>query len=107
MAKSTLKSRIPQIASQASLATQKAVHLAGEEVEFEARSRARKDMGDMAAGIEWKPAKSGMSGRVVGKDFKTRWHEYGTVNMPAQPMLVPAAEQARAAFLSDMRRVYR
>lgn len=104
---STLKSRIPEITSQASLAAQRAVELAGQEIEFEARQRARKDTGDMAAGIEWKPAKGGMSGRVVGKDFKTHWHEYGTVNMSAQPMLIPAVEHARAAFLADMRRVFR
>jgi hypothetical protein len=77
------KSRIPEIVQQASLRTQKAVEFAGQEIEFDARRRARKRTGDMAAGIQWKPSRTNRgglvtSGRVVGKDFKTRWHEYGT-----------------------------
>lgn len=102
-----LQSRIPTITQQASLRTQKAVTFAGEEVVFLARKKARKDTGDMAAGIVWKPGKDGHSGRVRGTDFKTRWNEYGTKKMSAQPMLRPAAHEAEAGFIRDMSKVYR
>jgi hypothetical protein len=107
------ESRIPEIIQQASLRTQKAVEFAGQEIEFDARRRARKRTGDMAAGIQWKPSRTNRgglvtSGRVVGKDFKTRWHEYGTKQgLTAQPMLGPAARHAGAAFLRDMSQIYK
>lgn len=110
---SSFKSRIPEIVQQASLRTQKAVEFAGQEIEFDARRRARKRTGDMAAGIQWKPSRTNRgglvtSGRVVGKDFKTRWHEYGTKpGLTPQPMLRPAARDAQAAFLRDMARIYK
>jgi hypothetical protein len=52
------KSRIPEIVQQASVRTQKAVEFAGQEIEFDARRRARKRTGDMAAGIQWKPSRT-------------------------------------------------
>jgi hypothetical protein len=104
----TLKSRIPAITQRASIRAQRAVEFAGQEIEFRARQKARKQSGDMAAGIEWKPGKGGMSGRVVGRDFKTRWHEYGTKRgLTAQPMLTPAAHEAEAAFVLEMAKTYR
>jgi hypothetical protein len=101
------KSRLPEIGVAAMLRAQKAVEFAGQEIEFEARARARRDTGDMAAGIEWRPDYRGEPhGRVVGSDWKTAFNEFGTVKKAAQPMLVPAAEHARAAFLADMSRIY-
>lgn len=103
----TYVSRFDEITAKASLRAQKAVEFAGQEIEFNARARARKDTGDMAAGIEWRPDKTGdPQGRVVATDWKTNFHEFGTVKKAAQPMLVPAAEEARRGFLRDMDRIY-
>ena len=100
-------SRIDEIIAAAHLKAQKAVELAGQEIEFGARARARKDEGDMAAGIEWRPDKTGKpEGRVVGKDWKTHFWEFGSTRNLPQPMLVPAAEEARAAFELDMSRIF-
>lgn len=102
------KSRFDEITAAASLRAQKAVEIAGQEIEFLARSRARIDEGDMAAGIEWRPDKQGAArGRVVATDWKTNFHEFGTVKKPAQPMLIPASEQARPGFLQDMSGIYK
>lgn len=104
----TYTSRFDEITAAAALRAQKAVEFAGQEIEFLARARARKDTGDMAAGIEWRPDKTGKpEGRVVGSDWKTHFHEFGTVREPARPMLVPAAEQSRPGFLQDMSGIYK
>lgn len=104
----TYTSRFDEITQAASLRAQKAVEIAGQEIEFEARARAAKNTGDMAAGIQWRPDKTGKpEGRVVGSDFKTHFYEFGSARQAAQPMLVPAAEQARPGFLQDMSRIYK
>jgi hypothetical protein len=91
----------------ANLEVQKAVEVAGQEIEFEARARARKDTGAMALGIEWRPVRTGAPrGRIVATDWKTVFWEFGTAQHAAQPMLVPAAEVARPSFLRDMRKAY-
>jgi HK97 gp10 family phage protein len=103
----TYTSRFDKIIAASGLRAQKAVEFAGQEIEFHARARARKDTGDMAAGIEWRPDKTGKpEGRVVATDWKTHFWEFGTVKEPAQPMLVPATETARPGFLNDMSGVY-
>ena len=102
------ESRWDEIVTAASLRAQRAVEEAGQEIEFLARARARKDTGDMAAGIEWRPDKTGKpEGKVVGSDWKTNFHEFGMVKKAAQPMLTPAAEEARPGFLRDMSGIYK
>lgn len=104
-----LQSRIPEIASVASLATQRAVEKAGQEVEFHALERAsrRRQTGQEMGGIRWMPNKKNThQGRVVST-FVTRFHEYGTVFMAANPILGPAAEQVEESFLHDMGQVYK
>lgn len=103
----TYVSRIPEVTAIASLRAQKAVEIAGQEIEFEARARARKDTGAMAAGIEWHPDKTGApSGRVVARNWKTNFWEFGTVKHAPTPMLIPAAEVARPSFHRDISGLY-
>lgn len=104
-----LESKLPAIAVQASLATQKAVEETGQEVEFRALQKAasRRQSGEEMRRIKWvpdkkKPAHSG----TVRSGFVTRFHEYGTMYMSARPILGPAAEEVEEHFLGLMSRVY-
>lgn len=104
-----LQSRIPEIASYASLATQRAVERAGQEVEFHALQHAssRRRTGAEMQAIRWVPnRKQPHQGRVVSS-FVTRFHEYGTIFISARPALGPAAEEVAEHFLHDMSNVYR
>lgn len=59
-----------------------------------AAAGAPRDRGDLAESVE---AVSGFvdgkaTGRVIAKDFKAGWKEWGTRREPAQPFLRPAME---------------
>lgn len=72
----------------------KAVAATLEEIRAEAARRSRVDTGAMRDG--WQSAMDGRASGTVYNDVDhTIYNEYGTVKMPAQPMLTPAVEQAR------------
>jgi hypothetical protein len=101
----TWKSRIPELAAgaeaRAGLAVQKTVL----DIEAGAKMRSRVDTGQMKGG--WQGEMTGAtSGRVSDPVEHTIYNEMGTVSMAAQPMLTPAAEEARAGFEAAMSQVY-
>jgi HK97 gp10 family phage protein len=72
----------------------KAVAETLEEIRAEAAARSRVDTGQMRDG--WATVMdSPTSGTVVNEVEYTAFNEWGTVKMPAQPMLTPAVEHAR------------
>lgn len=96
-------SRIPVIVSRASLATQRAVHEAGQEAEFHALQAAglRRISGKEQSSIRWKAnRRDPYSGWVNAGAFYTRFAEYGTINQPATPILGPAAEMVDKSFVA-------
>lgn len=70
-------------------------------VETGAKIRARVDTGAMRAGLQGEMTGE-HEGRVVGLASHTIYNEFGTRYMAAQPMLIPAAEQARRSFLDAL-----
>lgn len=94
-------SRIPQIIAglepKASAAVRKTVF----DIEAGAKSRARVDTGAMRAGIGVEMS-GPLSGEVIGHADYTIYNELGTSKMAAQPMLTPAAEEARPGFMAAM-----
>lgn len=76
---------------------EKIVTVAVYRIEAGAKRRARVDTGAMRAGLQGR--KTGRhDGRVEGLVAHTIYNELGTVDMAAQPMLVPAAEDERPSF---------
>lgn len=103
------KSRIPQIAAQASLQTQRVVHETAQEVEFKVSQRLaeRKRTGEEASNV-WVYARGGRPFYAeVRAGFVTRFHEYGTLHMAARPVLGPVAEEVRNSFVADAAAAWR
>lgn len=100
------KSRIPKIAAQLESELSGAVNRAGYRIEAGAKRRARVDTGYMRGQIRWTPL-TRYSGEVVGGADYTIFNEFGTVNMSAQPMFVPAVEEERPIFLGEIRLIVR
>lgn len=95
------KSRIPEIIAALEASLPRVVTRTGLRVESGAKQRARVDTGYMRGQIRW-TSKTAMSGEVVGGADYTAANEYGTVNMSAQPMFTPAAEEARPIFEEEV-----
>jgi HK97 gp10 family phage protein len=95
------KTRIPEIVALMNAETSRAVQRAGFMIEAEAKSRARFDTGYMRSQIRWTPYDR-FSGEVIGGAHYTIHNEYGTTNMSAQPMFLPATEIVRPKFEADM-----
>lgn len=102
MARSRSKNRIPQIMVELQGELAACVQRAGFRVEAGAKRRARVDTGYMRGQIRW-IRESPYSGRVIGGAEYTVFNEFGTVNMSAQPMFVPAAEEVRPIFIGEVR----
>lgn len=98
-------SRIPQIIQGSHAKAAIAVHKTGLAVEAGAKERARVDTGAMRNAIGWQP-EDDLSGAVVAGVEYTIYNEYGTRSMSAQPMLVPAAEDARPGFLAALAAIW-
>jgi hypothetical protein len=67
-------------------------------VEAGAKVRARVDTGEMRNGLQGDMTGE-YEGHVRGLAAHTIFNEFGTVHMAAQPMLVPAAHEARIPFV--------
>lgn len=98
------ESRIPEIIVAIESGIAETVQQAGYRVEAGAKRRARVDTGYMRNQIRWIPD-SRFSGQVIGGASYTIFNEYGTVNMSAQPMFVPAIEEVRPMFNAELRMV--
>lgn len=92
-----LTSRIPQIVSRAQAMAPTIVAKTAFDIEAGAKERARVDTGHMRASIQATPTGHLEMHVVAGAEY-TIHHEYGTRHMAAQPMLTPAAEDARPGF---------
>lgn len=74
-------------------------------IEAGAEARSRVDTGAMRAG--WSASPRGeMEWQVVNSVSYAIYHEFGTRHMGARPMVIPAAEDARAGFAAAIRRAY-
>lgn len=98
-------SRIPQIIARSEQVCALAVQKVGFDIEAGAKMRARVDTGAMKNSIQWTPD-GPYSGSVIAGVHYAKYHEYGTVHMSAQPMLVPAAEDARLDLIRDISRAW-
>lgn len=85
--------------------TRVAVEAATFLVEAGAKQRARVDTGQMRAGLQGQITGE-YEGRVRGHAPWTIFNELGTRHMPAQPMLVPAAEEVRGPFLRALKQAW-
>lgn len=96
------KSRYPRIIAKIMAEVPIAVQRTGFMIEAGAKRRARVDTGYMRGQIRWTPGKDGLSGEIIGGAYYTIFNEFGTVNMEAQPMFIPAMEEARPFFVGQM-----
>jgi HK97 gp10 family phage protein len=92
-----LTSRLRQDADARAHKTTLAVHTTVFRIQAGARARARVDTGEMRARLRGEMTGE-FEGRVIGGARHTIYNELGTRYMSAQPMLVPAAEEATAPF---------
>lgn len=106
--RSTLVSRIPDITAQASLGIQKAVHTAGEEIEFLTTQgvAVRRRTGREQTKVRWKPDRGGFSGVVRFGTFYSGFSEYGTRHQAARPVIGPAADAVWPRYVADVRKAY-
>lgn len=93
-----VSSRIPQIVALAQAGTQRETQQAANNIVAEAKARSRVNTGAMQAGWQSRRAEGDNSYEVFNPVYYTVFNEFGTVNMPAQPMLAPAVEQERQEF---------
>ena len=70
-----------------------------------AKARSRVDTGQMKR--SWVVAmEDDHSGELANTANHSKFNEYGTRHMSAQPMLHPAVEQARGPFIQRIRKAY-
>lgn len=101
-----LRSRLPKIMADGATGTSLAVRHAEAAVERRAKEKSRVDTGTMRAG--WQSREMGpFDGMVFNLTSYTIYNEFGTVNMSAQPMAVPAAEETRPEFEAEVRAAWR
>jgi hypothetical protein len=91
------RTRTGSSSAQRSQRTRAVVERTVFEIEAGAKMRARVDTGEMRAGLQGEMT-GDFEGRVRGLAAHTVFNELGTVHMAAQPMLVPAAEEAREPY---------
>jgi HK97 gp10 family phage protein len=98
--------RFPEIIITASSRTAQALDKAADAIETGAKARSRVDTGNMRNG--WTQERISNSSRMVFNPVHyVIFHEYGTVNMAAQPMLQPAVEEVRPALMAAVTRAWR
>jgi len=94
-----VKNQLPAIAQKLPIARRTIVARRGEEMREIAARLSRVDTGDMRDGWAFRETNNG---GVLENDVPHTVHnEYGTVNMSAQPMARPAAEQTFPRILDD------
>ncbi len=94
--------RFPEIAEALPVETGEIVKETAYEIEGEAKVRAPVDTGALRASIETSHPARTRSEVATGVEYGV-YQEYGTVKMPAQPFMTPAAEAARPRFMGKMR----
>lgn len=100
-----LISKLPWIITQTDRRVQSIIEGTLLSIEEEAKARSRVDTGQMRAG--WTAQMTGKhEGVVFNLVQHTIFNEYGTVNMPAQPMLAPAVEGHEEAMLQAIKDAY-
>lgn len=99
------RTRTGSTSAQRSQRTRAVVERTVFEIEAGAKVRARVDTGEMRAGLQGEMT-GAHEGHVVGLAAHTVFNEFGTRHMAAQPMLIPAAEQARRPFLDALAKAW-
>jgi hypothetical protein len=96
-----LESRFPAIIAGAEANASVAVDRTCERIDERAREHSRVASGMMRDGWQHQ-----MVGQFEGIVFNlvewTVYNEYGTINMPAQPMMQPAIEESRDEFVDEL-----
>lgn len=99
--KAVVKSSIPEIVAGAEANAAMAVKRTLERIESRAKGHSRVDTGGMRAG--WQHQMTGpMEGYVYNLVEYTVYNEFGTIFMPAQPMLQPAIEESKGEFVEEL-----
>lgn len=98
---STNRSTGQQRAARTRLAVERTVFA----IEAGAKMRARVDTGAMRAGLQGEMTGE-YDGHVQGLAAHTVFNEFGTRHMAAQPMLIPAGQEAREPFHQALRQAW-
>jgi HK97 gp10 family phage protein len=102
MALVRLIDRFPEVIVTANSRTAEALDKCAARIETGAKERSRVDTGAMRDG--WTTERINNFSRLVYNPvYYTIFNEYGTINMPAQPMLKPAMEEAMPEFEDDVK----
>jgi hypothetical protein len=100
-----VKSRIPEIIGVANERADEACEITAFNLVHLAAGRSRVKTGNMRAG--WEMDKINHGRYVVFNNVHyTIYNEYGTVYMPAQPMLGPSIEEEQPRFEARIRAAY-
>lgn len=101
-----LKSRLPAITAQALVRAPLIVEKTANDIKAGSMARTKRvDTGAMKNG--WTAEALGILEWVVYNPVEyTIYHEFGTVNMSAMPMLVPSIEEAREPFIHALAQLY-
>lgn len=91
------RNRLPSLPGLARAGVRAAVQKAVTDVEAQAKTRAAVDTGAMRNSIHGSMIGDAEGQVTVGVDYAV-FNEYGTVHMPAQPFMHPAAEAVRPSF---------
>lgn len=97
---SSYKSRLSGIAAALPGLIEAAIAQTVEDIADDARGRAPVSTGRLRDSIE--AFTDGAAGVVVAQQFYAHMVEFGTVQVPPRPFMVPAAEAGRAAFKARM-----
>lgn len=100
-----LISRIPQIIASAERDAAKINEQTARRIAADAATRAPRDSGAMADGIEAREVADGWE--VVVPAWYAHFPEFGTARKGAQPFLTPAAEAQREPHREALRELYR
>lgn len=91
------KNRLPEIAKRAAQVAADVIRETVDGIATDARGRAPVDTGELRDSIAGRVINQN-AGEVVATADHASYVEYGTVKMPAQPYLHPAADAARPKF---------
>jgi len=99
------RSRFDEILAVAEARAEMVVAKAAADIEAGAKTRARVDTGAMKNG--WQTRGTRLEREVFNPVHYAVFHEFGTRHMSAQPMVIPALEEARPGFLAALRQVFK
>lgn len=102
----TLETRIPEVIAVTEAETQGATQDTARFVVEEAKRRSRVESGAMRQGWQTRRAPEAKTYVVFNPVPWTIFNEFGTTNMPAQPMLGPAVELGREHFKDDVAHIW-